>query len=136
MMVNATVARHAASLITLPKDIRKFDDQLLPPGALVAATLLVTVGAIDSAIHARLKGHSGFSATVGTGRRVHLALTIHVCTLTMAPRAGSPLASVFGTTRRATTREISEPSTLVKGLLPCGEHEFLLTIPTHQPKIS
>jgi hypothetical protein len=118
------------------RDIRKCDDRLLPPGALVAAAILVTVGAIDGAIRAWLKGHLGFSATIGTGGRIHLALATHTCTLTIAPRAGSPLASAFGTTGRAATWGIGEPSTLIKFLLPYGEHKFLLAIAAHQQTIS
>src|SRR5262249_34173984 len=60
--------------------------RLLPPGACVTAAILVTVGAIDGVIRSRLKGHLGFSATIGTDCRVHLALTIHACTLMIAPR--------------------------------------------------
>jgi hypothetical protein len=120
----------------LPWSLRDRSHWLLPPGATVSATLLVTVGAIDGAIRARLKRYLGLPATVRTGGRIHRALATHACMLTIAPRAVSPLASAFGTTRRATTRGIGEPSTLIKFLLPCREHKFLLAIAAHQQTIS
>ena len=110
--------------------------RLLPPGACVAAAILVTVGAIDGAIRARLKGYLGWPATVRTGCCIHQALATHARTLTTAPRGVSPLASAFGTTCRAMTRDMSEPSTRIKFLLPCREHKFLLAIAAHQQTIS